>query len=75
MSAARSGQWQHDLIAQERRVEPVDELVFPEGPVDDELPALIDPQLRRVVIASLCEPSPPRVSRPVGLSFPRPVRG
>ena len=35
------------MVAQERRVEPVDELVFPEGPVDDELPALIDPQLRR----------------------------
>lgn len=28
-----------------------------------------------VVIASLCEPSPPRVSRLVGLSFSRPVRG
>ena len=35
------------MVAQKRRIEPVDEPVFPEGPVDDELPALLDPQLRR----------------------------
>ena len=28
------------MVAQKRRIEPVDEPVFPEGPVDDELPAV-----------------------------------
>ena len=31
------------MVAQKRRINPIDEALFPEGPVDDELPALLTP--------------------------------